>query len=73
MLDQQQVDHLIEVVSSMDRDDLCASLLSFTGRFPVDFTAEYLQELSLDRLRHILVAACLQAGQLPESAVAHAA
>ncbi len=72
MLEPLQVESLIDIVSSMDRDDLTRRLLSFSGQFPVDFTPDYLAQLSADRLRHILVAACLQAGQLP-GAMANAA
>ncbi len=73
MLEQCQIDSLIDIVSAMNRDDVMRRLLDFRGRFPVDFTADYLDELSLDRLRHIFVALCLQSGQLPGAVIANAA
>ncbi len=73
MLEPQQLESLIRIVSSLDRPALVDRLLSFDGAFPIDFTDEYLQQLSIDRLRHILVAVCLQAGQLPVDPVAQAA
>ncbi len=73
MLQAQQVESLIRVVASMDRDALIERLLDFHGSFPVDFTPDYLHRLSADRLRHIFVAICLQAGQLPVEPVADAA
>lgn len=73
MLDSQQVERLIETVGAMDRAEALDHLLNFRSAFPVDFTAEYLDRLSLDRLKHILVAACMQAGQVPAGVVADAA
>jgi hypothetical protein len=73
MLDPQQLDSLIRVVSAMDRDDVTRRLLRFRASFNVDFTPDYLRGLSLDRMRHLLVAACLQAGQLPGVPMADAA
>jgi hypothetical protein len=54
------IDELIESVPKLDRDTCTAQLRRF--RQPrLDFTDEYLDCLSLDRLRHVLLAACLQA------------
>jgi hypothetical protein len=39
--------------------------MSFSGNFPVDFTPEFLEGLSLERMRHIFVALCLQSQQVP--------
>jgi hypothetical protein len=73
MLESQQFESLIRIVSAMDRDDLTDRLLHFRGQFSVDFTPDYLGRLSLDRLKHIFVAVCLQAGQVPSDAIAAAA
>jgi len=73
MLDPQQVETLITIVSAMDRGDLTERFLHFHGQFPVDFTPEYLRNLPTDRLKHIFVAMCLQAVQLPSEDTAHAA
>lgn len=64
-LDTEQVEELICLVSSMDRHDLTSRFLTFRGTFPVDFTPEFLQGLSVDRLRHIYVALCLQTRRIP--------
>jgi len=73
MLESQYIESLISVVSAMNRDTLLERFHDFRGSFPVDFTPEYLRQLSTDRLRHIYIALCLQAGQLPVDCIADAA
>ena len=48
-------------VARMDRPELIRRIRNFKGRFRLDFTDDYLNKLSVDRLRHILLAA-LQTG-----------
>lgn len=48
-------------VASMSRSQLKWALLSLQTRFRMDFTEEFLESLSKDRLRHILLAALLKA------------
>ncbi len=67
MLESHQVEELICLVSSLDKPTLTRQFLSFRGSFPVDFTPEFLNTLSIERLRHIFVALCLQAQQVPSS------
>ena len=43
----------------MDRDH-CKAALSGFEQPSLDFTDDFLNQISLDRLRHILMAACLQ-------------
>ncbi|UCG47973.1 MAG: hypothetical protein JSU94_21145 [Phycisphaerales bacterium] len=49
-------------LSTLDRDELKRRIRDFGGRFKLDFTEEYLNKLSVDRLRHILLAALINAG-----------
>ena len=65
MLESHQVEELICLVSSLDKPALTKQFLTFRGDFPIDFTPEFLDGLSLERLRHIFVALCLQAQRLP--------
>jgi hypothetical protein len=65
MLQAHQVEELICLASSLDRASLTKQFLTFRGNFPVDFTPEFIEGLSLERLRHIFVALCLQAQQVP--------
>ena len=66
MLQPQQVEELICLVSSMDRPALTRQFRDFRGTFPLDFTPDFLATADLDRLRHIFVALCLQCQQMPE-------
>jgi hypothetical protein len=48
-------------IASLDRDELKRRIRNFRGRFKLDFTEDYLNNLSVDRLRHILLAALINA------------
>lgn len=69
-MEAEQVEELICIVSSMERDALTERLMSFKATFPVDFTREFLNHQPVDRLRHILLALCLQSRRLPVAAEA---
>jgi hypothetical protein len=67
MLQTPQIEELICLVSGLDRRALKQQFLNFRGdRFPVDFTPEFLDRLSVDRMRHIFVALCLQHQHVPD-------
>ncbi len=68
MLQPPQIEELICLVSSLDRDGLVRQFLNFRGAFPIDFTPQFLNQLSVERLRHIFVALCLQNQHLPDAA-----
>jgi len=48
-------------IAALGRDELKRRIKSFRGRFKLDFTEDYLNALSVDRLRHILLAALISA------------
>jgi hypothetical protein len=73
MLHAEQVEELICIVAEMNRASLITHFHSYPSRFPVDFTREYLETESLERLRHIFVALCLQQQRLPDWASTQAA
>ena len=50
---------LFAAVASMSKNEVKNKILHFTGRPGLDFTEEYLDNLNLDRLRHILLSALL--------------
>ena len=52
--------HIARVVAEMSREQIEQELLHFNGRFELDFTEDFLEQLSEDRLRHILLSARLQ-------------
>ena len=68
MLHSQQIEELLTLVSSLDRDSIIDKFHCYHGRFPIDFTPEYLGRLPLEKLRHIFVAMCLQNQRLPDIA-----
>jgi hypothetical protein len=65
MLESHQVEELICLVASLDKPMLTGQFMDFRGSFPIDFTPEFLETLSVERLRHIFVALCLQAQLVP--------
>ena len=48
-------------IASLGRDELKRRIRDFEGRFKLDFTDNYLDNLGVDRLRHILLAALINA------------
>ena len=59
MSDIKNVEYLAEKIAVMGRDGLVEILRALDCSFSIDFTDEYLKNLSLDRLRHLVLAACL--------------
>ena len=48
-------------IASLNKNQLKKKIRGFKGRFRLDFTEDYLNKLSVDRLRHILFAANINA------------
>ncbi|NQT04180.1 MAG: hypothetical protein HQ580_19295 [Planctomycetes bacterium] len=48
-------------IAALGRDELKRRIRNFKGRFKLDFTEDYLDKTSVDRLRHILLAALINA------------
>ena len=48
-------------LAALGRDELEKQIKNFNGRFRLDFTEDYLNNISVDRLRHILLAALINA------------
>jgi len=46
-------------IAALGRHELERRIINFKGRFKLDFTQDYLNKLSVDRLRHILLAALM--------------
>jgi hypothetical protein len=72
MLHSNQIEELMTLVSGLDRDGLVHHLRTYRANFPVDFTCDYLNRLSLEKLRHIFVAMCLHSQRMPDG-FSHAA
>lgn len=52
-------------LADMPRDELLDVLHHLRCEFPLDFSDEYLQTLDVHSLRHVILAACLHARDLP--------
>jgi hypothetical protein len=48
-------------IAGLGRHELKLRIRNFRGHFKLDFTEDYLNKLSVDRLRHILLAAVMNA------------
>ena len=46
-------------IASLDRPELKKRIKNFKGRFKLDFSENYLDQINVDRLRHILLAALI--------------
>jgi len=46
-------------ISALGRNELKRRIRGFKGRFKLDFSEDYLNNLSVNRLRHILLAALI--------------
>ena len=70
MLQSQQVEELICLVSSLDRQRLIEQFHSYDATFPLDFSEEFLNSTPLERLKHIFMAICLQSQRMPSDSMA---
>jgi len=70
MLASDQVDELICLVAGMDRPQIVDHFTAYNASFPLDFSDEFLTTVSLEKLRHIFVALCLQQQRFPETLTA---
>jgi len=59
MIPEKYLEQTAASIASMDKEELKAQIRNFKGRFKLDFTDSYLDNISVDRLRHILLAALI--------------
>ncbi len=57
MASERHFEQTATSIASLDRDELKRQIRNFEGRFKLDFTDGYLDNIGIDRLRHILLAA----------------
>lgn len=53
------IDQLLMEIQSLDRPELTSALMQMQCQFPMDFSQEFLDKCSIEKLRHILMAAHL--------------
>ncbi len=58
----ERVQNYVNQTSGLGRDELKRRIRTFRGRFKLDFTEDYLNKISVDRLRHILLAVLVNTG-----------
>jgi len=61
MASRRYLENTATSVATLGRTELMRRIRNFRGRFRLDFTDDYLSNLSIDRLRHILLAALINA------------
>jgi hypothetical protein len=61
MTPHDPLERLTVTIAGLGRDEVKSQIKGFRGRFRLDFSDEYLDALSVDRLRHILLAALMTA------------
>ncbi len=69
MLAHNDINELLCLLAGWDRATLVSHLASYPSSFPVDFSHEFLAEQSVDRLRHVLFALCIQNSRMPDVAM----
>jgi hypothetical protein len=61
MVARENLEQTANSIAALERDELKRRITGFRGRFKLDFTEDYLNSLTVDRLRHILLAALINA------------
>ena len=59
MVSRTQFEATAATIASLNRGQLSTRIRNFKGRFKLDFTDDYLSHLSVDKLRHVLLAALI--------------
>jgi hypothetical protein len=59
MSSAKYVERQVTSISALSREELKRRIKNFHGRFKLDFTEDYLNKMSVERLRHILLAALI--------------
>jgi hypothetical protein len=73
MLQSHQLEELVSVVSGLDREALVDQFRTFEASFPIDFSNEFLQSQTVDRLRHLFLALCIEQQRMPQISAEEAA
>lgn len=66
MTSEEYFEQTTTSIASLGKDELKRRIRNFKGRFRLDFTESYLSNLSVERLRHILLAALINGKARPQ-------
>ena len=61
MVSKKNFEQTATAIAVLGKTELKRRIKNFKGRFKLDFTDDYLNNLTLDRLRHVLLAALINA------------
>jgi len=61
MISNDNFERAAASIAALSREQLTSKIKNFKGRFRLDFTDDYLKNLTVDRLRHVLLAATINA------------
>ncbi len=61
MTSKEYFEQTSTTIASLGKNELKRKIKNFKGRFKLDFSETYLNSLTVDRLRHILLAASINA------------
>lgn len=61
MASREYFEQTSTTIASLGRNELKRRIRNFKGRFRLDFSEDYLDDISVDRLRHVLLAALINA------------
>jgi hypothetical protein len=59
MIPRERFEQTAVSIASLNKEQLKSHIKNFRGRFKLDFTEDYMNKLTTDRLRHILLAAMI--------------
>ena len=61
MVSKEVFEQTATSIAALSRNELKRRIKNFKGRFKLDFSDDYLNNLTVDRLRHVLLAALINA------------
>lgn len=61
MASRERFEQTATFIAALGKNELKRRIRNFKGRFKLDFSEDYLNKLSVDRLRHVLLAAMINA------------
>jgi hypothetical protein len=67
---RDELDEVITRIAELDRDELVHQFRHYPAPFPIDFSDEFLNRQSVDKLRHVFAGLVMHCRVLPDLPVA---